>query len=54
MASAPTFEQLLGEARTSAFHLEMRDGYMAEPTLDAWKAGSREDLLADDRSSSCG
>lgn len=48
MASVPTFEQLLGSAHRSAVHLEMRDGYMAEPALDAWRAGSREDLLAND------
>ncbi|MCY0929506.1 hypothetical protein OTB20_25555 [Streptomyces sp. H27-H1] len=45
---APSFEELLSSARHSAVHLEMRDGYGAEPALDAWRAGSREDLLADD------
>ncbi|MBW5485129.1 DUF6879 family protein [Streptomyces bambusae] len=46
--SAPSFEELLSSARHSAVHLEMRDGYMAEPALDAWKAGSRADHLAED------
>ncbi|MGW2587751.1 DUF6879 family protein [Streptomyces virginiae] len=29
-------------------HLEMRDAYMPDPAFDAWRDGSREDLLAQD------
>ncbi|MER5727801.1 DUF6879 family protein [Streptomyces sp. NPDC002138] len=41
MTKVPTFEELLSSAQHSAVHLEMRDGYMPDPGLDAWKAGER-------------
>ncbi|MEU5151797.1 MULTISPECIES: DUF6879 family protein [Streptomyces] len=41
MTKVPTFEELLSSAQHSAIHLEMRDGYMSDPSFDAWKAGER-------------
>ncbi|MEU3614226.1 DUF6879 family protein [Streptomyces sp. NPDC006872] len=43
MSEEPSFEQLLGSARRSAVHLEMRDGYMtSDPDYVAWQAGVRD------------
>jgi hypothetical protein len=40
----PTVEQLLQSAERSAWHLEMRDGYMkSDPLFTAWQAGHRDD-----------
>lgn len=36
-------EDLLKEARHSAVHLEMRDGYMRDPGFHAWLSGHRAD-----------
>ncbi|MGP3923593.1 DUF6879 family protein [Streptomyces sp. 8N616] len=42
MTKVPSFEELLGSARRSAVHLEMRDWYMkSDPSYIAWKAGAR-------------
>ncbi|MFI7104169.1 DUF6879 family protein [Streptomyces sp. NPDC050161] len=45
----PTFEELLGSAKVSAVHLEMRDGYMpSDPAFAAWKQGALTDPVGDD------
>ncbi|MGW2869788.1 DUF6879 family protein [Kitasatospora sp. NPDC001225] len=48
--AAPTLEDLLRSCTRSAFHLEMRDGYMRDdPLLLRWLSGHRDDPT--DRSS---
>lgn len=50
--NVPSFEELLGSARDSAVHLEMRDAYAVEnesSPFAAWRAGER--LNPDDRAS---
>ncbi|MEV4190682.1 DUF6879 family protein [Streptomyces toxytricini] len=42
-SSVPPFSELLGNARTSAVHLELRDGYGTNPRLEAWRRGERVD-----------
>jgi hypothetical protein len=45
--AAPTFEELLGECRTAALHLEMRDGYsLKDPAFIAWQSGATIDPTA--------
>ncbi|MGW3294500.1 DUF6879 family protein [Streptomyces xiamenensis] len=39
MASEPDFEKLLNSAQHSAYHLEMRDGYMLDEDYRAWASG---------------
>ncbi|RBM18960.1 DUF6879 family protein [Streptomyces sp. PT12] len=43
MAQEP-FEQLFREAKHSAFHLEMRDGYALNEDYQAWISGERFDV----------
>ncbi|MET9483273.1 DUF6879 family protein [Streptomyces sp. NPDC006638] len=40
-SSAPSFGELLGQCRRSAWHLEMRDSYAPTERFDAWKRGER-------------
>lgn len=42
-SSAPTFDDLLGGARKSAVHLELRDSYYTNPRFEAWQQGRRVD-----------
>ncbi|MFJ5231035.1 DUF6879 family protein [Kitasatospora sp. NPDC088391] len=50
MPAVPTLEELLGSAKHSAVHLELRDGYMRDdPMFLDWQAGSRYDQ--DDKAS---
>jgi hypothetical protein len=46
-SNVPTWDELLGSARASALHLEMRDSYAVDyesgPFAD-WRAGARPDL----------
>lgn len=43
-STGPRTEELLGTARRSAVHLEMRDAYMtSDPRFQAWKQGEHED-----------
>ncbi|WP_329145566.1 hypothetical protein OG275_14635 [Streptomyces niveus] len=42
MVEAPTFDELFQNCRSSAVHLEMRDGYMkSDPAFIDWRAGQR-------------
>lgn len=42
MAEEPTFEELFRQAKRSAVHLEMRDGYMqSDQEYVAWREGAR-------------
>ncbi|MER5972135.1 DUF6879 family protein [Streptomyces sp. NPDC002055] len=43
MSTVPSFEELLGSARRTAVHLELRDWYMkSDPSYIAWQAGVRD------------
>lgn len=42
-SSAPTFEDLLVGAKSSAVHLELRDTYYDNPRFEAWRQGRRVD-----------
>lgn len=42
-SSIPPFSELLANTRKTAVHLEMRDGYGANPRLEAWQRGERVD-----------
>ncbi|MEV5377116.1 DUF6879 family protein [Streptomyces nondiastaticus] len=45
----PTYKELLGSARHSAVHLEMRDGYMpSDPAFAAWREGRLSDPVGGD------
>ncbi|MGW6741452.1 DUF6879 family protein [Streptomyces sp. NPDC055025] len=44
MTTVPTFDELFLNCRSSAVHLEMRDGYMkSDPAFVDWSAGHRID-----------
>ncbi|WP_405677504.1 hypothetical protein OG292_23670 [Streptomyces sp. NBC_01511] len=44
LGKAPTFDELFRNCRSSAVHLEMRDGYMkSDPVFIDWHAGRRID-----------
>ncbi|MFI1397728.1 DUF6879 family protein [Streptomyces sp. NPDC020681] len=42
-SNAPTFDDLLAGAKSSAVHLEMRDTYYSNPRFEAWRQGQRVD-----------
>ncbi|MFH8739011.1 DUF6879 family protein [Streptomyces sp. NPDC017964] len=42
-SSAPTFDDLLAGAKSSAVHLELRDTYYSNPRFEAWQRGERVD-----------
>ncbi|MFG2734798.1 DUF6879 family protein [Streptomyces harbinensis] len=43
MAGEPEFDELLNSAQHSAYHLEMRDGYMLDEDYRAWASGGEFD-----------
>lgn len=44
MGAEPDFAELLAGCRSTAIHLELRDGYMRDdPAFVAWQAGQRHD-----------
>jgi hypothetical protein len=50
VATAPEFEQLFRQTRTSAVHLEMRDSYMpSDPAFAAWRRGETPEPTDEDR-----
>ncbi|MFB4196017.1 DUF6879 family protein [Streptomyces carpaticus] len=43
MTAVPDFDELLNNAQHTAYHLEMRDGYMLDGSYAAWKANGQLD-----------